>query len=247
MCSYFDIVYLYMIVPQTVKAFTHSLIHLFYPRLCEGCNKPLLAAEQVLCISCALELPETGFAQIEGNEAELRFAGRVPFAHATSLAYFTGDGLLQHLLHGLKYKNHKETGTYLGRRLGKALLKTQWASSVDLIIPVPLHKAKKASRGYNQSMLIAEGISEILKIPAGDDRLLRVRQTVSQTNKSRADRVKNMEEAFRVKNKGSLTGKHILLCDDVLTTGATLEACALALLDEENIKISFATIGIAVS
>ena len=220
---------------------------LFYPRLCEGCSKPLLAAERVLCISCAMELPETGFSQIDGNEAELRFAGRVPFVHATSLAYFTGDGLVQHLLHGLKYKNRKEIGTFLGRRLGESLRASEWAASVDLIIPVPLHKAKKAKRGYNQSLLIAEGIGEILKVPTADDQLIRVRDTETQTHKSRADRVKNMEEAFRVKHKGSLSGKHILLCDDVLTTGATLEACALALLREENIKISFATIGIAVS
>lgn len=199
-----------------------------------------------MCISCAIELPETGYSEIEDNDAALRFAGRIPFSYATSLAYFTSEGLLQHLLHGLKYKGRKEIGVYLGRRLGESLLKTEWASSVDLIIPVPLHKSKKAKRGYNQSLLIAEGIGTILNIPASDELLTRVRDTESQTHKTRLERVTNMEDAFRVK-EGALSCKHILLCDDVLTTGATLEACALALLKEENIKISIATIGIAVS
>lgn len=231
---------------RAIKELRHGLTHLFYPRLCEGCRKPLLPSEQVLCIGCGLQLPETGYAA-DDNETAIRLAGRVPFLHATSLAYFTNEGLLQHLLHGLKYKGRKETGYYLGKRLGEQLKKTLWAQSIDVIIPVPLHKAKKAKRGYNQSLLIAEGIGDTLNIPASDGLLLRVRGTDSQTHKTREERVTNMEEAFCVKKTGSLTGKHILLCDDVLTTGATLEACALALMKEESIKISIATIGIAIS
>jgi ComF family protein len=224
-----------------------GLTHLFYPRLCEGCNVPLATPESVLCISCSLELPETGYGDIADNETALRFAGRVPYEHATSLAYFTNDGLLQHLVHGLKYKGKKETGYYLGKRLGYSLQKTDWAGTADLIIPVPLHAAKKASRGYNQSMLVAEGLGSVLNIPASDNLLERVRNTDSQTRKTRNERVTNRADAFRVNNSGRLKGKHILLCDDVLTTGATLEACALALLKEGSIKISILTIGIAVS
>jgi ComF family protein len=231
---------------RIINELRHGLTHLFYPRLCEGCRKPLLPSEQVLCIGCGLELPETGYAA-DDNETAIRLAGRIPFLHATSLAYFTNEGLLQHLLHGLKYKGRKEIGYYLGKRLGDNLKMTSWASTIDVIIPVPLHKNKKAKRGYNQSLLIAEGIGATLNIPASDDLLLRSRSTDSQTHKSREERISNMEEAFSVTKKGSLTGKHILLCDDVLTTGATLEACALALLKEESIKISVATIGIAIS
>jgi len=230
-----------------IKQLNEGIIHLFYPRLCEGCSKPLVAAEKILCISCCLQVPETGYQEIDNNETALRFAGRIPFAHAVSYAYFTNDGLLQHLMHGLKYRNKKGIGYFLGRQFATSLLSTGWGGSIDIIIPVPLHKAKKASRGYNQSMLIAEGMSQILKIPASDKILERVRETESQTNKTRAERVSNMSEAFRIRESAPLKGKHILLCDDVLTTGATLEACALALLKEESIKISIATIGIAIS
>ncbi len=225
----------------------HGLSHLFYPRLCEGCSKPMLKEEEVLCISCCLQLPETGDQQHEDNEAALRFAGRIPFIGAASYAYFTTEGLLQHLLHGLKYGGKQEIGVFLGKRLGAALQEVPWAKTVDMIIPVPLHKAKQASRGYNQSLLIANGISEKLNIPVADNILYRLRDTESQTHKTRSERINNMENAFAVKNYREIQGKHILLCDDVLTTGATLEACALALLRENDVKISLATIGIAVS
>jgi ComF family protein len=230
-----------------LKEIRHSIIHLFYPRLCEGCGKPLITEEEVLCISCSLQVPETGYHDIEDNETALRFAGRVPYINATSYAYFTNDGLLQHLVHGLKYGNKKETGYYLGRRFGRSLQKTGWIGEIDMIIPVPLHKAKKAKRGYNQSMLIAEGMGEILHIPVSENILLRVKDTESQTHKTRSERVNNMAGAFTINGKSQLKGKHILLCDDVLTTGATLEACAMALMKEESIKISIATIGIAIS
>ncbi len=222
------------------------MAHLFYPRLCEGCNKPLLAGEKVLCISCGLELPETGYSNIDNNETALRFSGRVPFLHATSLAYFTNDGLLQHLMHGLKYKGRKEIGEYLGGRLAESLQQTPWAASLDMVIPVPLYKSKKNKRGYNQSMLIAEAVARALHIPATDDLLLRIRDTETQTKKTRVERVNNMADAFVIKDRRKLAGKHILLVDDVLTTGATLEACALALMKEESIKISIATIGVAI-
>ena len=237
-------------IPKMVsilKDLTHGLIHLFYPRLCEGCSKPLLAAENVLCISCALQVPETGYHHIADNESALRFAGRVPFIHATSFAYFTNDGLLQHLIQGLKYRDKKEIGIYLGERFAHSLRNTDWISSIDMIIPVPLHPAKEARRGYNQSMLIAEGLNNVLDIPASDKILLRTRDTESQTKKTRADRVENMAGAFKIAEKADISGKHILICDDVLTTGATIEACSLALKGQENVKISIATIGIAVS
>ena len=241
---------------QFLQDIKQGITHLFYPRMCEGCCKPLLTTEKILCISCSMQLPETGYPDIEDNETASRFAGRIPFVYATSYAYFTSDGLLQHLLHGLKYKDKKEIGYYLGKRLGQSIQKNLLTAAqhgtlqplpIDIIIPVPLHKAKHAKRGYNQSMLIAEGISDILKIAASDKLLVRKRNTESQTNKTRAERVNNMTEAFEIREKGKLTGKHILLCDDVLTTGATLEACALALMKDKSIKISLATIGIAVS
>jgi ComF family protein len=223
-----------------------GLVHLFYPRLCEGCGKALSGGEKVLCLGCAEELPETGYHNIPDNETALRFAGRVPFMNATSLASFTDDGLLQLLLHGLKYKGKKEIGYYLGARLGLSLKNTDWAGAIDTIVPVPLHRRKEAKRGYNQSMLIAEGIGDMLNIPVSGKLLLRVRDTESQTRKTRTERVNNMADAFTIPKHISLSGKHILLIDDVLTTGATLEACALALLKQEGVRVSIGTIGIAV-
>jgi ComF family protein len=224
-----------------------GFIHLLYPRLCEGCNKPLIAAEQVLCISCATELPETDYHALDDNETALRFAGRVPFFRATSFAYFTEDGLLQHLLHRLKYKDRQEIGDYLGSRFAESLAAANWLSGIDIIIPVPLHASRQAERGYNQSMLIAAAIGRHAAIPATDAALLRVRETESQTRKSRTERTENMAEAFVVADGANLKGKHILIIDDVLTTGATIEACETALKAVENVKISIATIGIAVS
>ena len=232
---------------QYLQDIIDSMLHLFYPRLCEGCSKPLLAGEEVLCISCSLEIPETNYHQVPENETAIRFAGRIPFKYATSFAWFNNDSLIQHLVHGLKYRNKKETGIYLGKRLGERLRETNWWKEIDIIVPVPLHKTKQAKRGYNQSMLIALGISESMHIPADEHILKRVRDTESQTHKTRAERLRNMEDAFTINNARQLSGKHILICDDVLTTGATLEACALALMVIEGIKISVATIGIASS
>ena len=230
-----------------LKELAHSVVHLFYPRLCTGCSKPLLGSEDVLCVSCELQLPKTDYHHIQDNDTGLRFAGRVPYAHATTFAYFTNEGLLQHLLHELKYKGRKDVGEYLGRQFAKDLQQTDWAKTIDMIIPVPLHPKKEGKRGYNQSTLIAEGMAEVLHIPVADKLLLRTRHTESQTQKTRAERVKNMENAFVVNTPLMLQHKHLLLIDDVLTTGATLEACANALRAAGDVKVSIATIGIAVS
>jgi ComF family protein len=229
-----------------VRRITDGFVHLFYPRLCEGCSRALLPAEEVLCLSCSLLLPVTGYHEVDDNDTAMRFAGRFPFVKATSYAWFTPDGLLQHLIHGLKYKGKKANGIFLGRQLGSELTQLGWAQTIDAIVPVPLHPAKEAKRGYNQSRLIAEGMSEALHIPVADNLLHRVRDTESQTSKTRTERLENMARAFELRPSNKKYN-HILLCDDVLTTGATLEACALALAMFGDTKISIATIGIAVS
>lgn len=220
--------------------------HLFYPHLCEGCSKQLVGNEQVLCISCEVQLPETHNYNIPDNETGLRFAGRVAYKYAATYAYFTDEGLLQHLLHGLKYQGKQETGTYLGAKFGQNLRNAGWIKKIDAIIPVPLHPDKLAKRGFNQSVLIAEGIAAATGVPVLAKALERTRNTESQTRKTRSERVENMAGAFRIADKEAITGKHILLIDDVLTTGATLEACALELIKESGVQISIATIGIAV-
>lgn len=224
-----------------------GFVHLFYPTLCEGCRRPLVSSEEVLCLNCAAQLPETGYHTMPGNQTELCFAGRIPFVRATSYAWFTADGLLQHLLHSLKYRGQQKTGVFLGQRFAQNLKETNWAQGIDLIIPVPLHPSRQASRGYNQSMIIAETLGKELGIPASDSILHRSRKTESQTNKTRTERAANMEGAFALTDPSALAGKHILIVDDVLTTGATIEACANVLLSTPGVKISIATIGIAVS
>ncbi len=228
-----------------IKSWGNSFLQLFYPRLCEGCSQALLVQEQILCVGCTAELPLTNYHHIPENETANRFAGRLKFEYASSLAYFTAEGLLQHLLHQLKYHDKQEVGVYLGQQLGLGLRETDWIKTIDVIIPVPLHPKKEAMRGYNQSNSIAEGLSDILNKPVNKTGLYRLRHTESQTKKSRTERIDNMQEVFGVRNATTLEHKHVLIVDDVLTTGATLEACALVLQTIPGIKVSFGTIGIA--
>jgi ComF family protein len=228
------------------RELSEGLAHLFYPLLCEGCRKQLVATERVLCTGCETELALTNYHTMPGNETEIRFSGRFPFEKATSFAWFTEDGLLQHMLHGLKYRDRQEIGIWLGARFGCQLATCNWQLGIDAIVPVPLHRSKEALRGYNQSEVIARGMANEMAIPIWADALLRMRATESQTSKSRTERAANVAGAFIAGKHLPLAGKHLLVVDDVLTTGATTEACALALLNMDNVKISIATIGIAV-
>ena len=228
-----------------LESIVKGMAHLVYPRLCMGCSKPLLDEEEILCLNCSVyNIPRTAYHHIADNETRMRFTGRVSVQKATSFAYFANDGLLQHLLHELKYNDRKDIGIYLGKQLGHDLLQTRWAEGIDTIVPVPLHPEKERQRGYNQSTLIAEGMSKVLGIPLLAGALRRLRDTESQTQKSREERIENMKEAFEIVDAERMRGKHILLVDDVLTTGATLESCALSLLKAEETTISIATIGV---
>ncbi|MBS1778853.1 MAG: ComF family protein [Bacteroidetes bacterium] len=231
---------------DNIKDMAQGLSHLLYPRLCEGCGKPLLAEEEILCLNCNIyNLPRTAYHHIPDNETAMRFAGRVPIVKATSFAYFTDGGLLQHLLHELKYNNRKDIGVFLGKLFAYDLAQINWQQGIDIIIPVPLHPQKEAARGYNQSALLADGMSFVWNIPVAGDLLYRTRNTDSQTQKTRAERIENMDGAFAVKNENALVNKHVLLVDDVLTTGATLESCAMAILKVPGTHVSIATIGVA--
>ena len=229
-----------------ISGYAEGLANLFYPVLCAGCDSMLRTGERVICTDCKLKLPETNYHDHSLNDTGRRLAGRIPFTHATSLAYFSHEGILQKLLHELKYRSRREVGFYLGELLGHRLHVSKWGGEIDALIPVPLHYKKQLSRGFNQSLEIALGIGKVLDKPVLSKSLVRVRKTESQTRKSRMERLTNMEEAFVLKNVAPVIGKHILLVDDVLTTGATIEACALVLLSAPDTKVSIATIGIAV-
>lgn len=219
-----------------------SFFRLFYPKLCEGCHQPLYEDEKILCLSCEANLSYTKFTSPFHNDTTLRLAGRFPFYTATSLAYFYPEGLLQQLLHALKYKYRKDIGYYLGNLLGI------WLSDQDIhadyVIPVPIHPRKQRKRGYNQAYLLASGVSKILNLPIHNQALIRTKDTESQTKHNRELRNISVAQAFKVKDPISLANSHILLIDDVLTTGATLEACARALYTIPSIKISIATVGL---
>lgn len=226
-----------------LKRCREGLLHLFFPRLCEGCRTPLLLEEQVLCLTCFSALPLTGYHSVPDNPAALRFAGRFPFEKASSYALFVQDGLLQHLLHRLKYKGRKEIGGALGRWMGEELKASGWSLQGMVVAPVPLHPRKEAGRGFNQSALIAEGMGEAMGLPVAVGLLRRRRSTESQTRKSREERLQNVQEAFGL-GRQKPEARHVLLVDDVLTTGATLEACALVLL-KAGYRVSIAAIGLA--
>ncbi len=234
-----------MALRQIFQEAIYGASHLLFPRLCEGCREVLLRQEEVLCLGCQAELPLTDFSRRPENEAALRLAGRIPFAHATAFGYFSAGGLLQHLLHQLKYRGRKKIGNYLGTQAGWALKQNDWIDEIEGIVPVPLHPRKQSQRGFNQSILIAEGMSSVLHLPVMEQALLRTRHTESQTKKNREERVLNVRDAFCADANALPAGTHVLLIDDVLTTGATFESAATALLQIPGLKVSICAIALA--
>ncbi len=221
---------------------SNSLLELVYPRLCSACCDRLREHENILCLNCIVNLPQTHFHLDEENPMYQRLAGRINIQSAFALYYFSALGKVQELLHNLKYRDQPQIGVYLGELLGKRLSESEKFSNIDLIVPVPLFKDKEYKRGYNQSMMFAKGIANVLNVPVANDVLLRVKHTETQTRKSIWERWQNVETVFTLGDTRKLSDKHILLVDDVMTTGATLEACAEKLLELGNVQLSIATI-----
>jgi ComF family protein len=224
---------------------TSNLIHLFYPHICTGCGSDILNKENLLCITCINDLPHTSFAQHANNPIEKIFWGRIPVKAAHSEFYFSKGSLIQELVHQLKYKGNKEIGFYLGELIGKSLLNSNRFLHIDTIIPLPLFADKEHQRGYNQATIISNGISAVINVPVINNNVLRKKSTETQTKKHRTERWENVAESFIVKYPALLQRKNILLVDDVLTTGATLEACGKAILSINDVKLSIATLALA--
>lgn len=228
-----------------LKNILSSSLHLFYPHVCTGCGSDLLTENNLLCLKCIHDLPHTHFANIANNPVEKYFWGRLPLTAAYSQFYFSKEFLIQHLIHQLKYKGDTEIGFYLGEVMGKSLLQSDRFNSIDALIPLPLYADKEHKRGYNQATVICNGISSVMNIPVLNDAVIRQHATETQTRKHRTERWENVKSSFKVAKENELTGKHLLLVDDVVTTGATLEACGNVILETENVKLSIATLAYA--
>jgi len=223
----------------------NDLLELFFPTLCITCGERLMSQEKFLCINCWNDIPVTNFHKNPENKVAQLFWGRTKIENATAYFSYKKGSNYQHLIHFMKYKGLKELGFETGRRFGVELTESESFRNIDLIIPVPLHPLKQKKRGYNQSEWIARGISESLEKPYSFTDLKRNIHTSTQTKKNRFERWKNVENIFEVIHPENIAGKHILLIDDIVTTGSTLEACASQLLKIENVKASIATLGFA--
>ncbi len=218
-----------------------AIIGLFYPQVCAACGASLFKWERLVCTRCRSFLPKTGYERNEDNPLARVFYGRVRLRAVTACFFFSKEGKVQHLIHELKYKGNSDAGVFLGQELGKTLKEAPLFQGVDYLIPVPLHPKREKERGYNQSKMIAQGISEVTGIPIGDEFLRRLVHTSTQTHKSKEERWQNVKDIFELRHEDKLENKYVLLVDDVLTTGATLEACALKLSSVPGITISCAT------
>ena len=222
------------------NTFFKNIVHLLYPEICAGCGSDLLSANQLVCGECMNGLPVTDFYLHQDNPVEKIFRGRLPLVTASAHVYFTKDSLVQNLLHRLKYGGNREVGIYLGQLMGEKLKSCTWYNDLHALIPLPLHFSRQKKRGYNQAALICEGISSVMNVPVLNDVIARRKNTETQTRKSRMERWNNIESKFELKRARGIMNKHVLLIDDVITTGATLEACGAELLKAEGLRLSIA-------
>jgi len=222
-----------------------SLINLLYPKTCSGCSSTLLESEAIICTTCRHDMPFTEHHLNPQNETFSRFYGRLPLEYASSLLYFHKGGIVQQLIHNLKYRGHEEIGRLMGEWYAHDLKSVDVLQSVDEIIPVPLHKKRLKERGYNQVAEFGKALAEGLDIKYNDTLLVKDAYTKTQTRKSLLDRASITDTAFHADFNNTDDGKHLLLIDDVITTGSTLETCGRALLKIPDAKLSIVTIAYA--
>lgn len=219
---------------------------LLFPRLCYGCGNHLTRNEYLICTVCQIEIPRTDYHLRRDNPVEQLLWGRCMVEKAAVFSFYTRGSRIRSLIHSLKYKGIKEVGTELGRIYGSTLGEAGYLDGIDCIIPVPLHPSKERSRGFNQSRIIAEGMSSVTGIPVEDKALVRISKTQTQTRRSRYARWSNVEGIFAVAAPDLITKRHLLLLDDVITTGSTIEACVKELSGVNGVKISVVALACAV-
>ena len=229
-------------------SFWHRLLDLISPRLCVVCGHRLTVTEEVICARCNFHLPRTGFQHnaYENDMAKL-FWGQIPIERATAFFYYEAHAETANILYELKYKDHPEIGEIFGRMFAAEIQSAGFFDGIDGIVPVPLAKKRQRQRGYNQSEEIAQGVSEITGLPIYNKVVKRISFKGSQTNKGRWDRQENVERVFDLIDAEAVSNKHLLLIDDVVTTGATCIACAKVLCQSANVRISILSLGFAKS
>lgn len=218
-----------------------AVLHYVYPHVCVGCGTDVLSVQSQLCLYCIQSLPVTNFETMPKNPVEKIFYGRVPLQAATAYLYFSKTSITHELVHAIKYKRNKELGLQMGAIMGEAL-KLSGRFPVDAVIPLPLYPKREKKRGYNQATLLATGIAQALEVPCLERVIKRSRKTETQTKKNRIERVENMINTFTLMDPQQIANKHVLLVDDVVTTGATLESCATTILQAPQAQLSIASL-----
>ena len=231
---------------SALRTVSSDMMHIFFPHLCAGCGNDALGNDAVLCVQCLSKLPVTNFHLHAQNRAERIFAGRLPIEAASSFMYFSKDSLAQRLLHQLKYKGNTSLGYMLGRMMGEALRQSSLYDTADILVPLPLHPSKEKKRGYNQSLVLCTGMSEAMGIPVEGHAVAKLAYTGTQTRKNRLERWQNVKEKFVLTQPQHLQNKYVLLVDDVITTGATLEACGQEILQAPGTRLGIASLAYTV-
>ena len=224
---------------NTVKIWLGPLFHLFFPRCCVVCGAPLVEGEE------AIYMPRTNYHKVKDNLVERMFWGKIPLERATSYFFYRKGSNFRKILHQFKYGGRKELGAIMGRFMAAELATTDFFEGVDIIIPVPLHPRKRRARGYNQSEWIARGVSQVVGLPVDVSSVIREKHTDTQTRKSTYERWENVDGIFRLRHPENFVGKHVLIVDDVLTTGSTTTACADVFHEIEGVRISVLTLAVA--
>ena len=229
----------------SIKDIFNSFIDTLFPRICPVCNNVLLSHEKHICTKCRIDIPITRYHMQEFNAMEQLFAGKTPIEKAVGYFFYEKGNPYSNILHNIKYRNNPQLGQYVAKLFAQELLSRDIFKDIDCIIPVPLHHRKKIQRGYNQSEYIAKGFSEVFDIPVHNNIIIAHKSHESQTNKGIYERWLNTQNIFSAQNTQVLENKHVLIVDDVVTTGATLLSAALTIASVPNIKISLATLGVA--
>ena len=231
----------------SLSEITRGLLHLAYPQLCVACGADTPAGAACFCLTCRTKLSLTEMHLHRENEFTERFWGRLWLEGGAAMYYFHRKSPIQRALHQLKYQNQPQVGIQIGREFGRKLRQSPLFQTLEGIVPVPLHARKERTRGYNQSAMLAQGMGEVMGLPVLTGALVRPLFTATQTRKKRMERFENVGDVFAIQHPERLRGKHLLLVDDVLTTGATLETCGQLLLALPDTRLSMATIAIAMT